>query len=91
MKHMILPLLIFGLFLIAVMTQTDLIVEKDSQPSRAREAADLVIEPEDNFKETKKAWDALLNKTQELLMRDIKAIDDALTQSFELKKIEKEE
>ena len=89
MKHMILPLLILGLFLIAVTTETGLIIEKDAPPSRAKQVADIVIEPEDNFKNTKKAWDALLIKTQELLARDIKAIDDALMQDVGLKEKDK--
>lgn len=89
MKHMILPLLILGLFFIAVTTETNLIIEKDVPPSRARQVADLVIEPDkskDSFREVKKSWNALLNKTQDLIMQDIKAIDDALMQSLELKK-----
>lgn len=85
MKHLILPLLILGLFLIAVTTETDLIIEKDAPPSRARQVADIVIEREDSFKNVKKSWNAIVNK----VTGDIKAIDDVLMQNIGLKEKDK--
>ena len=89
MKHLLTPYLIFGVFLLAMAIEKDWFFEKDTQPTPARQATDLVIEPDkskDGTGDVKKAWDDLLDTMYDVLMEDIEAIDDVLMQGFGLKK-----
>ncbi len=73
MKHMILPLLIVGLFLYAVAVETDLIVEKDKRSSRVIDSVDVIIEPEksDDSEGVKEAWDSLMIALDDVLMDNL--------------------
>ena len=89
MKHLLTPYLILGVFLLAMAIEKDWFFEKDTQPAPARQAADLVIEPDkskDELEPTKKAWNDLLDTMYDVLMEDIEAIDDVLMQGLGLKK-----
>ena len=74
MKHLILPLIIVGLFIYGVKVETDLRETRDKPSSRVMESVDVVIEPdksEDSSPTAKETWDDLIATMKDLLMEDL--------------------
>lgn len=74
MKHLILPLIIVGLFIYGVKVETDIRETRAKPSSRVMESVDVVIEPdksEDSSPTVKEVWDDLITTMKDLLMEDL--------------------